>query len=192
LRLTDQNLAVLFDEHVDIVEVLLDTATPEMFRAVHGTDGHAQIVANISRIEKERDLRRSPWPIVVPSQMRCAATLAEMERFHDEWVARVGSALIRGFNDYAGLLPGDTLLPTCPPLRGPCRRLGSRMMLLANGTIPLCFQDVAGEQVLGDWTRDRLRDTWEGAGLRAARIAHENQDLSGYARCARCREWFRP
>jgi hypothetical protein len=65
-------------------------------------------------------------------------------------------------------------------------------MLLANGTIPLCFQDVAGEQALGDWTRDRLRDTWEGAALQAARIAHQGQDLAAYRRCEKCSEWSRP
>jgi hypothetical protein len=192
LRLTDQNLETLFDQRVDLIEVLLDTATPELYREVHGVEGHAQIVANIERIEKERLARRSPWPVLVPSQTRCSATLAELERFHDEWLARIGSALIRGYNDYAGLLPADTLLPTCPPVRIPCRRLSSRLMLLANGTIPLCFQDVAGEQALGDWTRDRLRDTWEGAALQAARIAHQGQDLAAYRRCEKCSEWSRP
>lgn len=192
IELSDGQFEALFEQRVDIVEVLLDAHSRATYAKVQGADRYDQVVANLERLEQTRVDRRVPQPIVVPSQTRCAATLADLEAFHDDWIRRVGSAVIRGFNDYCGVMPADPLLPTWPPVRVPCRRLGSRLMLLADGSIPLCGQDLGGERLLGGWLSGSLRDTWEGAGLADVRAAHAALSLGTLPACGHCTEWNRP
>lgn len=191
-ELSDEVLEALFAQRVDIVEVQLDAMTSTTYQRIHKSDFFAQVLANVERLERVRVERMVPQPIVVCSQTRCAATLGELETFHDTWIKATGGAVIRGYNDYCGLLPADSLLPIGPPLRGPCRRLASRLMLLADGRVALCGQDLRGERPLGNWVTGRVSEVWSGAALRGLRAAHGRVELESLPLCQRCHEWFRP
>jgi len=190
--LTTENLDALFGHKVDVVEVLLDAHTAGTYEHVHGADRFAQVVANVERLEHARRERESPQPIVVCSMTRCAATIQEMDRFYDHWIEKIGSALLHGYNDYCGELPPDTLLRTTPSVREFCRRLATRLTLLADGSVPLCAQDTRGAVSLGDWIKQPLRQIWRGEALRRVREAHERQGLEALPICLRCSEWSRP
>lgn len=190
--LTEENLAALFANRVDVVEVQLDALTPATYQRVHRRDVFGQVVGNIERIEQVRRERQAPQPIVVPSITRCAATIQEIEIFYDTWTRKAGFAVIRGYNDHAGLLPPDGLLSTTPLVRHPCRRLGTRLMLQADGVVALCSQDVGGQSPLGNWVESRLSEVWRGAALEAVRQSHAALRLEPLPTCMRCGEWNRP
>jgi hypothetical protein len=181
----------LFEQAVDVVEVQLDAQSAAAYERVHGRNAFGQVLGNIERIERRRREQSIPQPLVVCSLTRHSQTLDEMDGFFDGWIARLGSAVLRGYNEYCGLMPADTLLGTVPPVREGCRRLGSRMMLLADGTVPLCGQDVRGEVRLGNWLSEPITDIWGGASLGAVRGAHTRLDLGALPMCGRCNEWFR-
>lgn len=192
VELPERVFESLFEQRIDILDVRLDAATAETYRSVHKRDAFDAVMTNIERIEAERRKRLSPQPIIAPSLTRCAATLPELERFFDEWIRRTGWAVIRGYNDYSGRLGADSLLPTEPLVRRPCARLDSRLMLLADGTVPRCGQDFAGQHALGDWTRQSIREIWNGPGLSDLRAAHNRSCGMGLKLCGPCREWHRP
>ncbi len=185
VELPDAALEAFTTCPVDLVEVRLDANTAETYRRVHGRDAFDLVLANLQRIESARRARHSPAPLVACSLTRCAATLDDLEPFYDRWIRTFGSALIRGYNDYCGVLPADGLLACEPPVREPCRRLPERMMLLADGGAVWCHQDVAGVHRLGDWRRDPLTT------LRAAVPAAESIPPD-HPLCSRCHEWYRP
>jgi hypothetical protein len=191
-ELPEETMEAILTNRVDVLEVLLDAHSPATYAQVHNSELHARVVANVERFELVRRERRSPWPILVCSLTRCTATIGEMEAFYDRWIKALGSALIRGYSDYCGALPPDTLLPTRPPIREPCRRLSSRLMLLADGRVPWCSQDFGGETCLGKWTDGALQQIWEGPALQELRAAHAAINLGALPMCQRCREWFRP
>jgi len=191
LKLTDENLDAIFAHHVDAIEVLLDAHSPVTYAQVHGINEYARVVSNISRLEEERRRRQSPWPVIVPSLIRCSATIAEMEEFYDHWIKSVGSAVIRGYRDYCGSWPPDSLLPTRPPVREHCRRLATRMMLLADGNVPACSEDYRGETSLGNWSALSLASIWNSDGFQSLRRAHADLCLEAFPLCQRCGEWFR-
>lgn len=191
LDLSDETLKMLFDVPVDLIEVRLDALTPTTYQRVHGVDAYDTVVANIERIEA---IRREghPRPLVACSLTRCEATIDELEPFHDAWIPKVGTSVLRGYNDYCGSLPPDRLIPAWPPLRGPCRRLANRLMLLADGTVPYCSQDYRGKTSLGNWQTESLRAIWGSARLSDLRTAHETLALDEHPLCQPCTEWFRP
>ncbi len=190
--LTDASLEAILEYQVDAVEVRLDAYTAATYQRVHGVDAFERAVANVEKLERVRRERGSAQPAVVCSLTRCAATIAEMEAFHDHWIKAVGSSVIHGYNNYCGAFPPDSLLPTCPPIRQPCRRLDTRLMLLADNLVPLCAQDFRGETRLGDWASEALRDVWTGKSIEAARLAHDHLDLGALPLCQSCTEWHRP
>ncbi len=149
-------------------------------------------MANVERIERVRAERRAPQPIVACRLTRCAATIEEFEAFFDDWIRRCGSAVIRGYNDFCGALPPDTLLSTTPRVRQPCRRLTARLMLLGDGSVALCGQDYPGKTRLGDWTKRPLQEIWSGLPLIRAREAHARLQLESLPICSQCTEWSRP
>lgn len=192
VELSDRAFEALFEQRVDLLEVRLDAATPEAYQAAHGRDAYDTVIANIERIEAERRRRLAPQPIVVPSLTRYLTTLPELEHFFDDWIRRTGWAVLRGYNDYAGRLPPDELLPTEPLVRRPCARLNARLLLLADGNVPRCEQDIAGEHALGRWDMQSLGEIWNGGPLARLRAAHAESCGAELPLCRSCREWHRP
>jgi hypothetical protein len=177
---------------VDILELMLDANGAGTYLTVHGADHFDRVIANIQCVQKARQERQSPQPLVVPSLTRCAATLQDMEGFYDRWIRTTGSAVIHGYNHYCGQLSEDAVASAEPLIRGACRRLASRIMLLADGRAVLCSQDFAGRQPLGDWTRESLAEIWSGAARVDALSQHGRLELRTMPLCGSCREWFRP
>jgi hypothetical protein len=189
VELPDAALAALFEHAVDVVEVRLDADTAATYAAVHRADRFDTVLANVARIRAERHGRRSPQPLLIPSMTRAAATIAEIEPFFDRWIREVGSAVIRGYSDYGGLLPPDPLLRLTPPIRRACRRLEGRLAVLADGCGVLCDQDAAAAHALGG-VEGGLGAVWRGTRLAAARSAHAGNGPLPVI-CTRCGEWFR-
>jgi hypothetical protein len=192
VELTETTLDALTEAGVDLLEVRLDANTAATYRTVHGTDALARVIENVERIQQARHARQDPHPVVACSLTRCSATLAELEAFFEQWIKTTGWAIVHGYNDYCGLLPGDSVLAMRPPLRGPCRRLDARMMLLADGRAVLCSQDVTGKTAFGSWISEPLAELWQGGVLQAARESHSRQAFDNLPLCGRCGEWFRP
>ena len=181
----------LFAQRVDVLEARLNADSPETYRAVHGRDAYEQVVANVRRIQAERRRRSSPQPILLCSLTRCTKTLEDLEPFYDRWIQELGGATLRGYNDYAGALPADTLIPMTPLVRQACRRLDGSLALLADGSTPNCAQDFAGETSSGSWREQGLMDIWNGRPRAALLAAHARPDLTQYPQCQRCGEWNR-
>lgn len=192
VRLPDAAFEALFEQRVDIVEVLLDASTAETYRRLHGGDEFAAVIANVERLLAARRDRQRPRPLVLCSLTRCAGNADELEAFYDHWTRAASGGVLRGYNEYCGGLPADALTASEPPVRGPCRRLARGLTLLADGTVPYCSQDFAGVTRLGDWRRQPLAEIWAGDPLRALRADHSSLTLARHALCQRCREWFRP
>lgn len=184
-------LEAIMSGDVDVLEVQLDAHSAETYRQVHGADFYERVVANIQRVEAARQERHSPAPVVVCSMTRVMATLPELEAFYDHWLTAGSAVALRGHSDFAGLLPPDPALPTCPPVRKPCARLGLRMALHADGRTPICDQDARGQSNLGSWTRQSLAEIWAGAAFGELRKRHADMDLAAVQPCTACREWHR-
>jgi hypothetical protein len=192
VNLPDAALEALLTCPVDVVEVQIDAADAQTYLQVHKLDAFDRVQENLGRIAAARRDQQRPRPIPLCSMTRCEATLPTLEEFYDQRVREFGSAVLRGFNDYSGALPGDSLLSTSPFVREACRRLDARLMLLADGTVAQCSQDLRGAHPLGNWSQTPLSQIWAGAALADLREAHHCHALQDRPLCAACSEWNRP
>ncbi|HWB52581.1 MAG TPA: SPASM domain-containing protein, partial [Tepidisphaeraceae bacterium] len=129
--------------------------------------------------------------IIVPTFVKCRENFAEMESWYDQWLRALGTAVITGPSDCAGQIPSMDVANMTPPKRKPCARLDRRMMVLADGRMVSCEQDVFGRQVLGEVGRDPIMQVWNKS-MATMRNDHHSGNLQRYPLCVSCGEWHRP
>lgn len=184
--------AKLFELPVDVLNVMIDAATPQTYRTVHGIDGFERVMARVERWMLWRVQRGQVRPLIVPELCKSTHTLADMEPFFDHWFARLGWCSITGYSHCAGQRADHAVMQMCPPRRLPCRRLWTRMVILADGCVVACDQDFAARAVLGNVNEAPLRDIWCGGAPASLRSAHAAGTYDVHPLCPRCDEWHRP
>lgn len=180
----------LADSDVDIVSVHLPAMSSPTYEAVMGVDRFTDVIENIRTFMLRRQARRRGTPILCPVFMKCSANLAEMEAWYDQWLRALGAAVISGPSDFAGLIPDVAVADMSPPKRKACNRIFSRMMILSDGRVVSCDQDVTGQQVMGKTNDMPLAEIWRN-GFEPLRTSHRKGCWSS-GLCGGCREWHRP
>jgi hypothetical protein len=114
-----------------------------------------------------------------------------MERWYDQWLTAVGSAVITGPSDFAGLIEDPGVGNMSPPKRLPCARLASRVSVLCDGSVAVCENDVSGSLVVGRVGKQTLSEIWQRR-LAPLRADHASGCWSKHKLCAGCSDWHRP
>lgn len=178
----------LFETPVDVIEVDLSATTADTYRRVHGRDDFERVRARVDRWCARRIERRAVLPLVVPAFTKRVDNLHEMEAFYDEWTGREGVARITGHAHCAGQLPRRAVTTVAPPDRGACRRVFSRTVILADGRMTTCDQDVAGRQTVGSILDTPFEILWRSERLESIR----QNEIAATPLCPACEEWHRP
>jgi radical SAM protein with 4Fe4S-binding SPASM domain len=181
----------LVDSAVDVISVYMPAITSATYRAVMGIDGIEASIDNVKRMLVRRQELGRGVPLVVPTFVKCAANLGEMEVWYDQWLKVLGAATIVGPTDYAGLIADAGVADMSPPKRRPCARLNARLTILSDGRIVACEQDVTGRNVIGHIERDSIADVWRQK-MQPLRADHAAGCWAKHATCAACKEWHRP
>ena len=187
-RLAESAETALFETPVDVVEVMLDAASPDVYQRVHGFNGYERAIARLDRWKNRRVQRQQVRPLLVPSFIKSRLNLADMERFYDLWQGRLGAALITGYSHCAGQRPDYAVTSMAPPTRTLCRRVFKRSMVLADGRWVTCDQDFNGKQPVGIIGRQPLSLIWQSEALASIRRGETAQ----LPLCPHCDQWHRP
>lgn len=67
-----------------------------------------------------------------------------------------------------------------------CAQLYQRMFLRLNGNVCVCCADNRGEQIVGNWVREPLKEIWHGKQYTAIRQAHEKGCYHAIPLCSIC------
>lgn len=191
IGLSPENLACLAASGIDVLSFHLPALSAETYAAVMGRDGYAEVLENVRQLLLARRSLGSSLPIVVPIFTKCQANLGQMEAWYDQWLAAVGSAVIRGPSDCAGQIPPLAMADMSPSARRPCGRIASRVTILSDGRVVTCEEDVTGRQVMGQLGRQTLAEIWKKR-FEALREDHRKGMWDRYSLCQACREWHRP
>jgi len=192
LDLDAARMDALLEARVDVVSVLLDAHSPEVYRELHAFDGYAAALANIDALMQAKAARRVPYPLIAPEMVKTRRTLGQMEAFYDDWIRKTGSAVIVGPAAYGGPFAHLAVMNMAPPRRLPCSRLWSRAMVLADGRVTVCDQDYRGEHAIGRLQESAIGEIWTGAAPAGLRRGHRLGEYTGMPLCPECLEWHRP
>lgn len=190
-ELDSAQVAGLAEAGIDIVSINLPATSADTYLKLMGVDGYATVMQNIKQLVLRRQGLSRGTPIIVPTFVKCRENFAEMETWYDQWLRALGTAVITGPSDCAGQIPDCSVADMAPPRRKACNRLDRRMMVLADGRIVSCEQDVFGRQVLGEIGRDPISSVWNSS-FAVLRADHDAGKWQHHPLCASCKEWHRP
>jgi MoaA/NifB/PqqE/SkfB family radical SAM enzyme len=191
LLVTPERVRQLVDSPVDVVSVHLPAMQAATYASVMGVDGMMRVIENIKQFVLHRQIRRRGIPVLVPTFVKLAENLPEMEAWYDQWLRALSSAVIVGPSDFAGQIAATDVADMQPPKRIACRRLESRMTILSDGSIVACEQDVLAKNRLGTIGEDEIAEIWRSR-IGAMRCDHASGNWSKHSLCGACREWHRP
>lgn len=111
---------------------------------------------------------------VYPQMVRTKETESALETFFRKWSAKDsptgGKVLIQKYCSYCGKLPDEKPCDLSPLERNPCWHLRRDMVILADGTVPVCFArekaleektPVSKNNVLGNAFTDGIAVLWD-------------------------------
>ncbi|MFW5643884.1 MAG: spiro-SPASM protein [Alkalispirochaeta sp.] len=172
--------AVTRSKSVDAVIVELDSPDPSTYRKLRG-DGMDEAIACVE------ELRR-----LVPGKVYVQATRMpdnewELQEFYKSWTAVPGvTVIIQKYNAFAQRLPDRRVADLSPLHRMPCRHLERDMVILVDGSVPRCHQDIDGEEIRGSLADQSVSAIWSrGASDYLNHIRGEYP-----AMCAVCDEYY--
>ncbi len=195
--LNEAHTELLIDQGVDVLMVTLDAWTPDRYGQLQSPADPAgasleQVRRRMERVgERCRD-RGSARPIVLPEMTKARDNVDELEAFHDGWLRRLGAVCIGGFSHHAQQVEDRSVIRMAPAHREPCRRLRNRCLLLADGLLTICDQDLRGAHALGSLADATLEELWSGEHFSRIRGEHRAGRMGDLPLCARCDEWHRP
>jgi spiro-SPASM protein len=137
--------------------VSIDAAEDSTYRRFRpGTgQGLEQIVTAVDML-----LTRFPG-MVWPQFVRMQENEEEMEPFYRFWKERSGNVIIQKYDWFCGAIPDKKSADLTPIRRNPCWHLRRDMVILVDGTVPFCKEDIYCKKAIGNVFTGPLEDIWE-------------------------------
>lgn len=175
---------------IDVLSVHIPAVAPATYAAMMGVDALGSVIDNIKSLLQSRQQRARGVPLVVPTFIKCQRNLAEMEPWYDLWLRALGSAVIAGPGDYAGQIPNPAVAEMAPPRRRACGRIDRRLMILSDGRVVACEEDLLGSASAGHVESDSITRLWRK--LSSLREDHHAGQWDQHSLCANCKQWHLP
>ncbi len=195
--LTDDVIDQMIEHRVDVLQVALDAWSPELYGQLQSPSDPTKadletVRAKLDRLTQRRQDVRTVCPLLVPDFVKATENVHEMDAFYDGWVGRNGAVSITGFAHYGGQCEDRSVIRMTPPTRFSCRRLNHRCVVLADGSVTACDQDLRGARAFGNLADSSLECLWQGKAAQRLRRAHLDGAFDELPLCTACEEWHRP
>ena len=159
--------------------ISLDTDNEQLYSKTRG-EGYAEAEASAEFL-----LSAFPETAFVQA-VRMKDTEEELEKFFKSWKEKSENVIIQKYDNFAGFLKDRKVTDISPLKRFPCWHLKRDISILINGDVPVCREDVKGDNILGNIFENSLEEIWEGAD--SLYREHLKGKYSGI--CRECDEYY--
>lgn len=177
-----ENREALLARHnlLEAVIVEVDAAREETYQALRGP-GWEEVQSFIGEIGQTLAGR------IYVQATRMTDNEWELQDFFRHWQDQPGlTPLIQKYNSCAGVLPDRRVADLSPLERVPCRHLERDLVILADGRVIGCLQDLQAQTIRGVCPRDSLVAIWDQGKDDYGR--HLRQDYPEI--CRKCDEYY--
>jgi radical SAM protein with 4Fe4S-binding SPASM domain len=180
ILLGEDFMKLFIDECVDVISIRLGDIPDDSLGLVTNNIG------NLMQMKKNlgKDL-----PSVVVELQKTPNIINELDLYFEEWSRRVDWVLIAPYNDFCGKLPDVNVIPLLPPKRTLCEKLKKKMLILPDGKMPLCEQDIGQEYVVGN-VFDGISKVWNSSEISKIRKDHKLGIFNNTSICPKCKVWY--
>jgi spiro-SPASM protein len=159
--------------------VSLDAATETMYRRLRGP-GFPQALKSAEEL-----LALFPGRTHIQA-VRMKENEEDLEVFYKYWNARTQNIIVQKYDSFGAALPDRQVADLSPLKRFPCWHIKRDMVILIDGTVPLCREDIGSRTRWGNAFEQELPAIWDKA--RDIHRAHLSGDYPGI--CAGCDEYY--
>ncbi|MBQ7159812.1 MAG: spiro-SPASM protein [Treponema sp.] len=169
--------------------VLLDAMESNLYAKLHNCaeSDFSKAVASVGLLAQHFPHQ------VYPQMTRMKANESQLEPFYRYWKdkanASAGELIIQKYNNFCGQLPDEKSADLSPLVRNPCWHLRRDMVILSDGTVPLCLCHGA-DVSMGNACSEGIQTVWER--FAEPLSAHLKKDYSAknLADCKACDEYY--
>ncbi len=179
----------LLECDLDVVSVRLGAAGGETYRRLTGRDDFDAVAANVERLVALRDGTGREWPCVAVEAEKRVEVEPELLDFFDRWTAKCDWPVIRAASDCAGQLADRASVHLNLAQRTGCRRLMKELLVLADGTVPVCRVDFRASEPAGNLRERSVGELWTSGRIAELRGAQCAGRFDGFRLCPGCRDW---
>lgn len=157
----------------------LDAVDEKLYREIRG-EGFAEAVSTTQRL-----LSAYPKTTYVQA-VRLDGFEESYRSFWEQWKSRTPNVIIQKYDHVSHFLPERKPADMSPLDRLPCVHNKRDLVVLLDGTVPLCKEDVRRERVLGNVFEEPLAAVWD-----RGQACHLEQTRGEYRGiCAACDEYY--
>jgi spiro-SPASM protein len=159
--------------------VSLDAAEGQRYREIRGA-GFAEAA------ECAKTLTRLFPADAYVQALRVKGAEDDIEKFYRSWKDAGANVIIQKYDDFCGALPKLQAADLSPVRRQPCWHLMRDMSVLIDGSVPVCRENFAGGETLGNVFSEDLSTIWD----RGAPLYREQCGDQYRGPCAECDEYY--
>ena len=110
----------------------------------------------------------------------------DLEKFYRGWKKRTENLIIQKYDHFCMKLQDRRVTDLSPLKRFPCWHLKRDMVILMDGRVPMCREDLEGVNILGNIREDGIEQVWErGCALYEGHIRQDYPTI-----CTHCDEYY--
>ena len=194
----DAEIERLVVDGLDSIHISFEGLSREKYEDIRGTDSYEKVLRNLERLYHFKAKHKSEKPWVSLTYVRTEESDEQIETFQNTWKDKVNSIHISPQFDYLGRAPiretqGDPnsegILDRSAEDRLACRQLWLRLVVLSNGELVPCSQNIDGELSLGNIRDMSIAEAWQSEKMMDLRAQHITNRIPKECVCSGCIDW---
>lgn len=194
----DAEIEQLVTSGLNSIHISFEGLDRETYKRIRGTDSYERVLRNMDRLHHYKQKHRSESPWISLTYVRTEEVDEQIEAFKSTWQDRVNSIHVSPQFDYIGRAPirktqgdpnSESILDRNKEERLPCRQLWLRLVVLSNGELVPCSQNIDGELSIGNIKDMTIAEAWQGDKMLELRAQHLTNRIPDSCVCSECIDW---
>lgn len=174
---------------IDHITISFDALTEQTFKEIRPGLSFQDVTMNIENLVKLRRKLKQKKPFIAIEFVKMERNAPEAEPFRKKWKRIVDAVYIANMVNWGGVNQIEPAAGLFYKMRRPCYMLWRDMVIFVDGRVALCCYDYEGSVILGDASKQSLKEIWTGEKLARIRKMHLNGEFEKIPICAHCNAW---
>jgi radical SAM protein with 4Fe4S-binding SPASM domain len=202
-----EDVEEMVDSGIDSIHVSFEGLDRHSYKRIRKTDHYEKVIENLEHLLAYRKKQKTRTPWVSLTYVRTTETDEEIKKYKERWASKIDDMHISPqFEFRNGSVNGERrpeikssqiggndggIMYRNDIDRVACRQLWVRLVVLSNGELVPCSQNIDGELSLGNIRDMSMREAWTGSEMSDLRMQHISNNFCGKRgeTCKGCTDW---